>query len=549
MIELGLEESAPSPYEKYRFNPKAFIEEVLGWTPWAGDADHPGQIEILEAYTLALRQQFEQRDYELGKIAAEDLIAWTPGEIIRNWIRAEAGHTVGKTMILSGIVLHFVYCFAPSIIYTFAPTWKQIKKLLWKEIEKAHTAAKLPGRVLETCELKLSADHFAQGLAASNSEGKGSERVQGQHGPFLLFVLDEAEGVADFVYEAIDSMDSGGIVIVLLAANPRTQTSEFHKRAAQPEVVSFRMSCIYHPNVLADRELVPGGVRRRFVERMLRKHCEIVTEHNEDDQTFEVPWRPGVIYRPNAVFMWRVMGIAPANLAVDTFVPVGRYEAAVRRGKGAQFDPSADTLTGGLDVARFGDDRGKLYLELSDVAWCAREFDKMDSTIYYQRTKETLLKVKAELARKDITIRKVYLRVDAGGGFGGGVVDQLRRDQELRDAFEVLVIYEVHNQGVPKEAKSYADLGTEMYALTAERLKVVALRNPPEALAIDLCERPFDWTTKRGVSVRYLIDKKKFRKDFKHSPDDGDGLALCLAPAYLFTKPAPALPQSYSFGY
>lgn len=538
-----------APYAKYQFNPKAFIEEVLGWTPWAGDEKNPGQVEILDAYTQALRQQFEQRDYELGQLTAEDLLTWTPGEIIRNWIRAEAGHTVGKTMILSGIVLHFMYCFGPSIIYTFAPTWKQIKKLLWKEIGKAHDAAKLPGRVLETCELKLATDHFAQGLAASNAEGKGSERVQGQHGPFLLFVLDEAEGVADFVYEAIDSMDSGGIVIVLMAANPRTQTSEFHKRAALPEVASFRMSCIHHPNVLADRELVPGAVRRRFVERMLRKHCEIVTEHNEDDQTFEVPWRPGVIYRPNAVFMWRVMGIAPANMAVDTFIPVGRYEAAVKRGQAAQPAADADTLTAGIDVARFGDDRGKLYLELGGVAWCARDFDKQDSTIYYQRTKESILKARAEAAAKGIILRKLYVRVDAGGGFGGGVVDQLRRDQDLKDAFSPFVVYEVHNNGVPKESKSYADLGTEMYALMAERLKVVALRNPPEALAIDLCERPYDWTTKRGVSVRVLTDKKKFRKDFHHSPDDGDGLALCLAPAYLFAKPAPALPQSYSFGH
>src|SRR5205085_3597284 len=140
----------------------------------------------------------------------------------------------------------------------------------------------------------------------------GTERVQGQHERYLLFVIDEAEGVADYVFDAIRSMTSGGISIVLMLANPRTRSSRFHRAAEGRTVVNFRMSCIYHPNVLAGREIVPGAVMREYVETMIddgkEQHAEVVDAHDNDRDTFELPWRPGVIYAPDPEFMFRVLG-------------------------------------------------------------------------------------------------------------------------------------------------------------------------------------------------------------------------------------------------
>ena len=47
----------PSPFDSYRFEPERYIVEKLGWTPWRGSPDRPGQADVLDAYTLALRQQ------------------------------------------------------------------------------------------------------------------------------------------------------------------------------------------------------------------------------------------------------------------------------------------------------------------------------------------------------------------------------------------------------------------------------------------------------------------------------------------------------------
>jgi hypothetical protein len=321
----------PSPFDRYRFDPLGYIVEQLDWTPWRGTEAQPGQADVLDAYTLALRQQFERRSFEHGEIAEADLVWWHPGQVIQNRIRVEAGHTVGKTMSAAGIVSHFFDCFLPGVGYCFAPSDDQINDLLFKEIRKQRRGKPLPGRVLEIPEIKHMGDHFVKGRATSNARGKGTERVQGQHEQHLIFILDEAEGIEDYVWDALESMTSGGIVIVVMLANPRTRISRFHKAAADPRVRSFRISCLWHPNVLEGREVVPGAVRRDYVDGMIDLHCQVVPAHNDDEHTFEVPWRPGLIFAPDTEMLFRVLGIAPKNLADNTLIPVGRYEAAKLR--------------------------------------------------------------------------------------------------------------------------------------------------------------------------------------------------------------------------
>ncbi len=520
--------------ERYRFDTAAYIQEKLGWQPWSGELG-PGQVQVIEAYELAIRQQIERRDFENGLIEEKDLTVWKPNQLIQNWLRVEAGHTVGKTKIASGLTNHFFDCFPPAILYTYAPTWLQIHDLLWKEIKADRAGKGLPGRILDL-ELNRAADHFAKGRATNNAGGHGTERAQGQHGPFLMFVLDEAEGIADFVYDAINSMSSGGVVIVLMLANPRTRSSRFYKVRLRANVRSFRMSCIHHPNVLHGRELVPNAVRREYVEQMVEDHCRIVDEHSEDDHTFELryPVRaadrvhpPGTIFLPDAEFLFRVLGVAPANLADNTFVPVGRYEAAKER------EPVSQTPTlarMGVDVARYGKDAGSLFVRHDGRVYRAAQLRQQDTNEYARQIKAEALQLRAA------GVRSLQIRIDAGGGFGGGVADRVKVDFELMQAFEHFEVLEVHFNGIPYDGEAYADLVTELYAEAAETLKGIALIDPPSELEQDLCERTYTWVNTRGVEVKRLLPKEKFKKDFGRSPDDGDGFVLAVAPDRLFAS-------------
>lgn len=514
---------AENPFAVYRYDPVRYIIDKLGWHPWAGDAEHPGQVEVLEAYALSLRQQHERLAYENGELTREELVYWQPGQPIQTRFRIEAGHTVGKTKLSGGVVSHFFDTCDPAIIYTFAPTYDQINDLLWKEIRTDRRDRKLPGRVLDTPELKFKANHFAKGRATDNAHGRGTEKVQGQHNKYLMFVLDEAEGIADYVYGAVESMTSGGIAIVLMLANPRTRTSLFHKQRLRSDTLSFRISCLYHPNVLADREIVPGAVRRDYVTRMVEAHCEVVEAHEADNHTFELPWQPGVIYRPNSEFLFRVLGIAPSNSAIDTFVPTGRYEAAIHR-EPAPLESEAEWATMGIDCARWGDDMGNLYIRHNARAWRAAQFAKLDSFAYYMR-----VRTEAE-ALKDAGVKRLKVRVDAGGGFGIGVIDLMNHDADLPEWFDEFQVIEVHFNGVAADASAYADCAANMYAEAAETLKGIAVINPPELLEGDLTERRYKWVNKSGVAVKQLEPKDDFRKRQGRSPDDGDGFVLAVVP-------------------
>lgn len=449
--------------------------------------------------------------------------------MIQNVIRVEAGHTVGKTKLTSGIVNHFFDCFTPCVGYCFAPSFEQIHDLLFKEIKTDRRDRGLPGQVLDL-ELRVSADHFIKGRAANNNDGRGTERVQGQHGKYNLYVLDEAEGVADFVFDAIRSMTSGGISIVLMLANPRTRTSRFHKMAVEPHVRSFRMSCLNHPNVVAGKEIIPGAVRRQYVEQMLMAHCEVIHAHDADQYTFEVPWCPGKIFAPDSEFLFRVLGIAPANISDKTLVPVGRFDAACNRTPVSDYPHVAYF---GVDVARYGTDFGTLYIRHNGAVWRARKLAKQDSLAYRGAIKDEAEKLKA----KGVT--EIHIRVDGGGGFGSGIVDNIKDD--LAEMFKTVKVFEIHFGGTVQNPRAYDHWITEATADVAESLKGLAVLNPSNELQSDLCERLYEWVNVKGVAVKRLEPKEKFRKrqNPERSPDDGDGFVLAVVSEFLCRKIAP----------
>lgn len=521
-----------SPFAEYQFDPIRYTQEKLGWNPWRGNGiDEPGQAEIMEAAVVAIRQQLEKEKYERDGECDETI--WKPGQVIQNYIRVEAGHGVGKTKDMSALVSWFLDCHVPSIIYTFAPTWDQVKKLLWKEIKTDRKKNKLPGRILETCEVIISDNHFATGKSSDDSNGKGTERVQGQHGRFLMFVLDEAEGVPDFVFEAIDSMASGGIVLVLMIANPKTRNSAFYRQSKYSHVLSMRMSCINHPNVVEGRDVVPGAVKRSYVDKMIEKHCQEVTGPNPDLFHFQVPWLPGTWFQPDNEFMFRVLGIPPENASINTFIPVGRYEAAIARGKLPKTQRTVDFFKAriGVDVARWGDDAGAVYLRHDGRAWRVARIEKQDTYAYVEQIKAAALKLPAD-------VWSLHIRVDGTGGFASGVVDRLKIDPDLRRRFRDYQVIEVTFGANPSgdNREKYGDIVTEMYVETAEVLKELAIEQHGEALEIDLTDRQYRYRAKGQLEVKVLEEKDDFRHRNKHSPDDGDGFVLCAAPDFCFTN-------------
>lgn len=536
--ELALRVYGPAPqterFRPYKLDWAGYIEKFLKWTPWKGmDDSHPGQVEILEACARVMLQQEEKDKFEKGELTEAELTAWKPGEIIKTWIRVESGNGIGKTKSASGILNCFLDCYTPSAIFTFAPGGDQARFAIWSEIRGDRENKGLPGRILEK-EIKVSAKHFAAHRTASTGGGKGEERVKGKHEAFQLFLLDEADGIDEFIFDSIISMTSGGNHLVVLFANPKSRASKFHRIKSLSYVQTFRISTLYHPNVVAGREIIPGAVKRDFVEKKLETDCEIVSEHNEDDFTFDLPYGvivagvpcpPGTIFKPTARFMTDVLGITPPSSTDKTMIPVGRFEAAVAR------QPQGGDVTKariGLDGARFGSDSGTMYTRWQDMVWRDLELPNGDSHDYWNAVRTRAL------ALKERGVTSLHIRADAA--YGSGFIDLLKADGDLIEAFEEYEVFEVHFGGSAYAEHEYYNISTEMYAEAAESLKGLCVINPPETLEGDLCEREYEWRNKSAKDVKLLEPKKLFKKRKKRSPDDGDGFVLAVAPDYLFSK-------------
>jgi len=559
------EKEEDSRFYKYRWDFFGYCKDILDSTPWSMQQD------IANAYILALRQQHERIDYENGELALDDLEYWQPGQVIQSWISIDAGHASGKTWLLAKFVSHFFDCFTPSIVYCFAPTSEQINDLLFKEIRVDRANRDLPGFVFpRDTRIKYKADHFVAGRATNNTNSTGTERTHGQHGKYLLFICDESEGIQDFTWDAIRSMASGGIVIVIFARNPRTTTCRAHSLRSAPRTRAFRISCLDVPNVIENREVIPNLARRNYILDMLDDYTEIVDRHNPDAYTFELPWDSGTIYKPQQEFLWRVLGIASENKAINTFCPYGRFDSAVERGQKDvfEFTDEHDKATFGVDAARYGGDFGTVYIHRGDWLWRSASFQTSDNMTFYTHIKTEMEKLVAD------GVVHIEVRIDAGGGWGAGVIDLLNYDLELKyrnmkDPWQIkslmeytttreqrehikeavamreaqednkwdnlieFRVVEVNFDGVPTKGRDYLNLATEMYYHLGAAMQRIKVKNAPKSLRSDVCARPYGWGMKKGYSVKTLISKESFKKEHKRSPDDGDGAALAVVPSHI----------------
>lgn len=507
----------------------------MGIEPWAGRNGKRGQLELVQDIGESVRRQLA------GDVYAPKIF------------RVDSAHGVGKTYIAAGIVNWFFDAFTPSIIISTAPSRDQVELLLWKDIKSQRKGKGLPGRVLPgSPRMVKSENHWAIGRTTSDAGGQGTARAQGQHAKYMLFVVDEAEGVPAYQYEAINAMMTGGLVVIwLLIANPMTRTSAFHKLGKRAGVQNYVFSLLDFPNVVEGVDVVPGGTTRAWFNQMVCRHCELVPEHDEDRLTFSVPWEvraegedvgypPHTIFAPNAEFQFRVMGMPPATNAGDALISTARFEAAVARPLLAVRDMTVAQI--GVDCARYGNDAGNVWLMQGLVLSREAELRQVDDWQYAAAMREAGLKAIRAGAKL------LSYRVDGTGGYGSGKIDLIKADAVLLEAAAaagcVLVFHEVQFGSLPQDTERYADVATELHGELSEALKILSIPDPPEHLQSDLTERRAGFVVRnekeRRLYVRKLESKDEFKRRIRpaRSPDDGDGAALAAAPERIFAPKA-----------
>lgn len=281
-------------------------------------------------------------------------------------------------------ILWFMCCFFPCKVPATAPTSHQLDDILWSELAKWHRilCERIPelGSEFEwTKERFFLKSHPNESFAvARTSRPEKPEALQGFHSDNILFLIDEASGVVDEVFQVAEGALSSEGAYVLMAANPTRTQGYFYDS-------HHRMRGSW-ATMAVNGELC-ARVARKYVEDMAKKYGA-----------------------ESSIYKIRVKGEFAGT--PDGVIPLDIIEPAKIR----EVVPHGEEVWG-VDVARFGDDL---------TALCKRRANVLLEKVRTWGGKDTmqvagLLKNEYdESARKPVAI---YIDVI---GIGSGVVDRCR---------------------------------------------------------------------------------------------------------------------------
>jgi len=339
--------NAESQMLRYRNDPKAFVEEIIGATPekWQADA--------------------------LNAIAKNDRVA------------IRSGHGVGKSCFQAWLVLWFMCTRYPVKMILTANTINQINDVLMAEIAKWHRGMNQVFRdmlVIKADRVELKGAESESFAVARVSRKETPESLQGFHSDNLMFLIDEASGIPDIVFEVASGALSTKGAKQVLTGNPTRANGYFYDafNKMREKWKLFKVSC-------ADSTRVDPG----FLEDMK-------TQYGEDSSIYGV----------------RVLGDFPRE-ADDVLIPLHLVESAVER----DVEPTGDFVWG-VDVARFGDDRSCLVKRQGNTVL------EPPMTWRQKDTMQLAGLVNAEYFMTPSEQRPVEIMVDVIG-LGAGVVDRL----------------------------------------------------------------------------------------------------------------------------
>ena len=480
-------------------SPVAFAREVLGVELW------DKQVEVLNALTEHRR------------------------------VAVKAGNGLGKGFCAAVALLWFMHVHQDAAIaLSTAPTFRQVRHILWRQIHRLYrpVAETLGGKMLDT-RWELSDDRYAMGLSADSAD-----QFQGFHSPNVFIVVDEAEGVGDEIYEAIESVMTSADPLLLLIGNPTTMTGAF-RRAFYEERQIYRaitISALDSPNVQAGRVVIPGLTTPRWIEERLQiwgeenpvYRARVLGEFPEQGENTLLKLsdveaatqrpHPRIEYRPGSNSLPEGEGTAELPLPEEEGVCCSLPLEGEGWGGGENPGVAARPLPAGgddevilaVDVARFGADRSVILRRRGDCVEDIRVLRQMDTM---------QLAGWVSAAIRECNPAQVY--VDEIG-VGAGVVDRLR---ELGHPVRgVNVAHKAQQDGL------YVNLRAEGYWTLRQRFMSGRISIPADnQLVGELAALRYDYDSQGRIKME---SKDEMRKRNLPSPDKADALMLAfLAPS------------------
>lgn len=440
----------------------------------------------------------------------EDIIKAKPdpeqAKILRSLVynpmtSVRSGHGIGKSAVEAWAVIWFITTHPYPKIPCTAPTQHQLFDILWAEISKWKRNNKvLDSELIWTKEKLYMRGHSEEWFAVARTAST-PDALQGFHAEHMLYIIDEASGVDDAIFEPVLGALSTPGARLLMCGNP-TQLSGFFYDSHNKNREQYST---YH---------IDGRNSTRVSDEFVQT---IINMYGEDSDVFRV----------------RVAGDFPLA-EDDIFIPLPMVEKSVY----TEYQPKAvpNIIHIGCDVARFGTDKTVIGYRIDEKVQFFRKRVGQDT----MKTADDIVMLGTMLVNQYKLERGVDepipVKID-DGGVGGGVVDRLRQlKRNFPDRFWWLEIYPV-KFGQKIRHKFYDDSTTYMMAILKKLLrpfdddgkpkKVEIILPDDDALIAQISGRKYGMTENGKIRVE---SKKVMKARGVQSPDETDCVLLVCLP-------------------
>ncbi len=275
-------------------------------------------------------------------------------------ISIRAGKGTGKDAAASIVIWWYLSCFIGSKTYLLAPSMNNLRSNLISELshwksrrvdgEKVCLLADELELLSTGARIKSDPDNGKEWFVTCNSVGPNApineqlEVLQGKHGRFTMFVIDEASGVPDPVFEKLDTTLTDPVNFVVLLWNPTRRSGFAYDTHFGPEAK-------FWINLHWDAE-ESDLITETQIQYMKEKY-------GEGSQEYRVS----------------VKGEPPAADS-DSLIPYEWCRAAME----LEFDePKNEPIVFGVDVARQGMDSSVILVRQGGVVHEITELKKYDT--------------------------------------------------------------------------------------------------------------------------------------------------------------------------
>ena len=409
-------------------------------------------------------------------------------------VTVRSGQGVGKTGLEAALVLWFLSCFPYARVVCTAPTKQQLHDVLWSEIAKWQARSPLLKVLLKWTKTYIYVVGMEKRWYAVARTATKPENMQGFHEDNMLFVVDEASGVADPIMEAIQGTLSGINNKLLMCGNP-TKTSGYFYDSHNDKCARFR---VHH-------------VSSRDSPRTSKENIKAL----EDDYGAD-----------SNVVRVRVDGEFP-NQENDVFIPLPLINSGVNN----ELWSMEDVLTGkyrigyialGVDIARFGDDETVIASNVDGVI-----------TLPMTRRGQDLMRTAGDIVRTYRKTLKQYPKYTGkiiiyidDTGLGGGVTDRLNEVRREEKLWRMTIRPVNFAEKVPdsEAAAYYANIATYQWAIVRDYLRNKELVLPDDGNVIGQFSARKYSIASHGRLI--LEPKDAMKKRGIKSPDRAEAIAL-----------------------